>query len=121
MKKLLLMVVLSLVPFTASAEVMNYSLCTLVDGKSVTDVQAWATSWRQLVKQAGVKYEVRILVPHASPEKANQFYVEGSSPTLATYAAAWEWWYSDAQAKASNAKLESTASCGEASIYRTAD
>jgi hypothetical protein len=121
MKKLCLLVALSLAPFSASAEVMHYSLCTLNDGKAATDVQAWVTSWRQLVKQSGKKYEVRILVPHASPEKANQFFLEGSSPTLSTHADAWEWWYSDAQAQKSNAQLVSVASCGEASIYRTTD
>ncbi len=121
MKKLLIVAALCLAPLSVSAQVMNYSLCTLNAGKSVTDAQTWVTSWRQLVQQAGKKYAVRILIPHASTIEANQFYVEGSSPTLATYAEAWEWWYTDAQAAKSNAQLVSVASCGEASIYRTTD
>jgi hypothetical protein len=112
---------LSFASFSASAEVMQYSLCTLNDGKTIQDVQAWLTSWRTLVKQAGKQYQVRILLPHAAQLKLDQFYIEGSSPTLTTYAAAWEWWYADAQALKSNAQLVSTATCEANEIFMTAD
>jgi hypothetical protein len=39
-------------------------------------------------------------------------YLGGSSPTLTTYAKAWEWWYANADAQALNAKLVETAACG---------
>jgi hypothetical protein len=121
MKELTLMVVLALVSFSASAQVMNYSLCTLNEGKTIADVQAWMKDWRTMVQQAGKQYESRILIPHASPEKENEFYLEGSSPTLATYADAWEWWYTAPQAAKSLAQLQSAASCGQAAVYRTAE
>ena len=123
MKRFLCLIAIAL-PFasmSASAEVMQYSLCTLKDGKTIQDVQAWVTSWRTLVKQAGKQYQIRILLPHAAQLKLNQFYIEGSSPTLTTYAAGWEWWYADPLAQKSNAQLVSTANCEANEIYMTAD
>jgi len=109
------------VPFSANAEVMQYSLCTLKEGKTMADVQAWVDAWRPLVKKAGKQYAIRILVPHAGTESIGQFYIEGSSPTLSTYAEGWEWWYSDGDAAKSNAQLMSAAACGANSIYITTD
>jgi hypothetical protein len=117
----LLIATLSFVAFSASAEVMQYTLCTLKDGKSINDVKAWVDEWRPLVKAAGKKYEIRILLPHASTEKLNQFFIEGSSPTLTTYAEGWEWWYSDPKALKSNERLVSVAACEANSVYRTLD
>jgi hypothetical protein len=123
MKKFIFLIAIAL-PFasmSASAEVMQYSKCTLRDGKTIQDMQAWVTSWRTLVKQAGKQYQVRILLPHAAQLELNQFYIEGSSPTLTTYAAGWEWWYADPQALKSNAQLVSIAACEANEIYMTAD
>jgi hypothetical protein len=123
MKKLLslMTIALSFASSSASAEVMQYSKCTLNDGKTISDMQAWLTGWRTLVKQAGKQYQVRILLPHAAPLALNQFYIEGSSPTLSTYAAGWEWWYADPKALQSNAQLVSIATCEANEIFMTAD
>ena len=77
--------------------------------------------WRKLVKNEKIDYEIRLLVPHASPEQIGQFFIEGSSPTLSAHAAAFEWWYSDEDAAKSNTQLVSTAACGANSIYMTTD
>ena len=106
---------------TASAETMQYSLCTLNDGKTMADAQAWVNDWRVLVKKEKIDYAIRLLIPHASTDQANQFFIEGSTPTLSSYAAAWEWWYGDEDALASNAQLVEAATCGGNSIYVTAD
>ena len=110
-----------LLPLSATAEVMQYSLCTLNDDKSMADAQAWVDAWRPLVKKAGKDYSLRLLVPHASQESLGQFFIEGSTPTLGSYAEAWEWWYSDDDAAKSNAQLESAATCDAASIYISTD
>ena len=123
MKKVVSLIAIAL-PFAsmvASAEVVQFTPCTLNEGKTIADVQAWVSSWRMLVKQAGKQYTVRILVPHASPERSDQFYLEGTSPTLSSYAAAWEWWYADPNAAKSNTQLMNVAQCGAQSIYVTAD
>lgn len=107
--------------FNASADAMQYSLCTLNDGKTMADAQDWLDDWRNLAKKEKIDYEIRLLVPHASTEMLGQFFIEGASPTLSSYAAAWEWWYSDEDAATSNARLVSTATCGANSIYMTTD
>ena len=112
---------LLMVSFSASAETMQYSLCTLNDGKSMADAQAWVEGWRKLAAAEDIDYSLRLLLPHASPESLGQFFIEGSSPTLSAHAAAWEWWYSDEDAAASNAQLTAAASCGSQSIYVTTD
>lgn len=119
--KALLATILLAVPFFASAEVMQYSLCTLNDGKTIADAQAWVDDWRKLVDAEDIEYAVRLLQPHASTEAVNQFFIEGSSPTLSSSAAAWEWWYSDEDALASAARLNEAATCGGNSFYITTD
>jgi hypothetical protein len=114
----LLLVVFSV---SASATAMQYSLCTLNDGKTMMDAQAWLDNWRKLAAAEKIDYEIRLLIPHASTDVIGQFYIEGSSPTLSSYAKAWEWWYSDADALKSNDGLESVAACGANSIYVSTD
>jgi hypothetical protein len=106
---------------SASATTMQYSLCTLKDGKTAQDAQMWLNKWRELADAEDVDYAIRLLLPHASTETLGQFYIEGSSPTLSSYAKAWEWWYSDADALKSNAELVGVATCGANSIYVTTD
>ena len=101
---------------------MQYSLCTLNDGKTMVDAQTWLENWRKIAAAEKIDYSIRLLLPHASTEALGQFYIEGSSPTLTTYAKAWEWWYSDdSDAVKSNAELNGTAACGANSIYVTSD
>jgi len=109
-------------PLQASAEVMHYSKCTLEAGKTIANVQAWVDAWRPLAKKHGVEYSVRLMLPHADSQlAANQFYIEGGSPTLQSYAAAWQWWYTHADALASNAQLTAAASCDSGAVYRSTD
>jgi hypothetical protein len=110
-----------LLPFSVNAEVMQYTLCDLNEGKTIADAQAWVEAWRPLAKSSGKQYQLRLLTPHAGPERLDQFFIEGSTPTLATYADAWEWWYSDSAAGESNAQLVSVASCAANSIYISTD
>lgn len=119
--KALLAALILLVPFSVSAEVMQYSLCTLNEGKTISDAQTWVSNWRKLVAAEKINYNLRLLQPHASTEALNQFYIEGSSPTLTSTAAAWEWWYSDEDALNSAAELASAATCGGNSFYVTTD
>jgi hypothetical protein len=123
MKTLLRSVVLGLIvlPFSVNAEVMQYSLCDLNEGKTMADAQAWVEAWRPMAKSSGKQYQLRLLTPHAGPERLGQFFIEGSTPTLSTYAEAWEWWYSDSAAAKSNAQLVSVASCEANSIYISTD
>ena len=80
------------------------------------------TSWRSLAKKNAVEYRVRVLLPHADSQlAANEFYIEGGSPTLQSYAAAWQWWYTDAAALASNAQLTAAATCDSGAVFRTTD
>src|SRR5687767_7392448 len=114
----LLGLLLICLPFQASAEVMHYSKCHINDGKTIADVQAWVDAWRSLSKKEGIEYRVRIMLPHADSQLAiDDFYLEGGSPTLASYAAAWEWWYTDTEARASNAQLVAAASCDSGAVY----
>jgi hypothetical protein len=109
-------------PLQASAEVMHYSKCKTNDGKTIADVQAWLNDWRGLVKKKGIEYRVRLLVPHADGQlAANEFFIEGGSPTLQSYAAAWQWWYTDAEAQASNTQLTAAATCDSGAVYRSTD
>jgi hypothetical protein len=121
MMRILTAAILLFASMTASADTMQYSLCTLNDGKTMGDAQAWVSEWSALVKKEKIDYAIRLLIPHASTEQAGQFFIEGSTPTLSSYAAAWEWWYADEDALASNAQLVAAASCGSNSIYVTAD
>ena len=110
-------------PLSVSAEVLHYSLCTLKDGKTLADAQGWVEDWRPMVKSAGKDYKIRLLIGHAAQADGMppNFFIEGRSSTLSSHAAAWEWWYSDAQAAKSNAQMESIADCGTNSIYTTTE
>ncbi len=119
----LLLTMVVFVPLSASAEIMHYSSCTLNDGKTLADAQAWVEDWRPIAKRAGIDYKVRLLTGHAAPADAMppNFAIEGSSSTLSTYAKAWEWWYSSKEAAKSNAKLQSVATCGSSSVFTTTE
>ena len=110
-------------PLSVSAEVLHYSSCTLKDGKTLADAQGWVNDWRPLVKSAGKDYKIRLLTGHVAPADGMlpNFAIEGSSSTLSSHAAAWEWWYSDAKAAKSNAQIQSIAECGDVSIYITTE
>lgn len=106
----------------ASAEVMHYSRCKLEQGKTIDDAQAWVNDWRPLVKEKGIDYRVRLLVPHADNDlDADEFFIEGSSSTLQSYAAAWDWWYTDAEAAKSAGQLNAAATCNSGAVYRSTD
>jgi hypothetical protein len=121
MKKLIAVFVMCL-PLQAFAEVMHYSKCKANNGKTIADVQSWVNSWRILAKKKGVEYRIRLLVPHAdSTLEANEFLIEGGSPTLQSYAKAWDWWYTDADAAASNKELSAAATCDSGSVFRSTD
>lgn len=121
MRRLLTLFLMCL-PLQASAEVMHYSKCKLGDGKTIADVQTWLNDWRGLAKKEKIEYRVRLLLPHADSQlAANEFFIEGGSPTLESYAKAWQWWYTDADALASNAKLTAAASCDSGAVYRSTD
>lgn len=117
----ILFIAMLMSPLYVAADVMHYSLCTLNDGQTLADAQAWVEDWRQLVEREGTNYKIRLLVPHASPEEPGQFFIEGSSATLTTYAAAWEWWYGDQDAAASASQIESVAECDSGAVYITTD
>jgi hypothetical protein len=120
-KKLIALCLVCL-PLQATAEVMHYSKCKINDGKTIGDVQTWVNDWRSLAKKKGIDYRVRLLVPHADSQlAANQFFIEGGSPTLQSYAKAWDWWYNDADAAASNKQLMAAATCDSGAVYRTTD
>jgi sugar phosphate isomerase/epimerase len=105
-----------------SAEVMHYPRCKIADGKTIADAQAWVDSWRKLKDAAKIDYKVRILVPHADNDLGiGEFFLEGRSSTLASYAAAWTWWYSNADAAKSAAQLNAAAACDSGSVYRSTD
>jgi hypothetical protein len=109
-------------PAQAWAEVMHYSRCKLVEGKTIDDVQAWVKDWRALKTDKGIDYRVRILIPHADNDLgANEFFIEGGSSTLASYAAAWNWWYTDADAAKSADQLNAAATCDSGVVYRSTD
>jgi glutathione S-transferase len=121
MNKLVALLVVCL-PLQASAEVMHYSKCKLNAGKTIADVQTWLNDWRSLVKKEKIEYRVRLLLPHADSQLgADQFFIEGGSPTLASYAAAWQWWYTNPNAEASNKQLTAAATCDSGAVYRSTD
>ena len=121
MKKFIALCLVCL-PLQATAEVMHYSKCKTNDGKTVADVQTWVNDWRSLAKKNGIEYRVRLLLPHADSQRAaNEFFIEGGSPTLQSYAKAWDWWYTDADAAASNRQLTAAATCDSGAVYRTTD
>ena len=106
----------------ASADVMDYSRCQLEEGKSIDDVQKWVTDWRALAKKNSVNYQLRLLVPHSDTTlMAGEFFIEGRSPSLATHAAAWQWWYTNADAAKSADQLAAAATCRSTAIYRGMD
>jgi hypothetical protein len=110
------------VPLQAFGEVMHYSKCKTNEGKTIADVQAWLKDWRALAKKKGIDYRVRILVPHADAQmKADEFFIEGASSTLESHAKAWQWWYTDADAAASNKQLTGAAACDSGAVYRSTD
>ena len=118
----LVAVFLACVPLHASAEVMDYTKCTVNSGKTIADVQSWVKDWRTLAKKKGVEYRLRVLVPHADPQMhAGDFFIEGATATLQSHAKSWEWWYSDADAVASNKQLTAAATCDSGAIFRSAD
>ncbi len=119
---LVLVVALTWLGVPASAEVMHYSRCKLMDGKSMDDVQAWVNDWRKLKTEKGIDYRVRILIPHADNDMGQgDFFIEGGSSTLQSYAAAWNWWYTDADAAKSAEQLNAAASCDSGVVYRSTD
>ena len=106
----------------ATAEVMHYSKCKLTEGKTIADVQAWVNDWRALKTEKGIDYKVRILIPHADNDLgAGEFFIEGGSSTLQSYAAAWDWWYTDAAAAKSADQLNAAATCDSGVVYRSTD
>lgn len=124
MKRALLFLVAGVVGMTppASAEVIHYMKCKLVEGKTIDDVQGWVNDWRVLKTKKGVDYRVRILVPHADKDLgADEFFLEGASSTLPSYAAAWDWWYTDSAAAKSGTQLNAAATCDSGSVYRSTD
>ncbi len=109
-------------PAQALGEVMHYSRCSLNDGKTIEDVQAWVKDWRALKTANDVDYRVRILVPHSDSDmEAGDFFIEGGSSTLASYAAAWNWWYTNADAAKSADQLNAAATCNSGVVYRSTD
>ena len=121
MRKLIALFVICL-PISAFAEVLHYSKCKTNAGKTIADVQTWVKDWRVLAKKEGIEYHVRLLVPHADPQlKADEFFIESGSATLESYAKAWQWWYTDTDAAASNKQLTSAATSDSGAVYRTAD
>ncbi len=78
--------------------------------------------WRALAKKKGVDYHLRLLLPHADSQMhADEFFVEGGSPTLQSHAKSWDWWYTDADAAASLKQLNAAATCDSGATYRSAD
>ena len=109
-------------PLQAFGEVMDFTKCKTNDGKTIADVQTWAKDWRALAKKKGVEYQIRILVPHADSQMhADEFFIEGRSASLQAHAKAWDWWYTDADAAASNKQLMGAAACDSGAIYRSTD
>ena len=109
-------------PLQASAEVMDYTKCKVNSGKTIADVQTWVTDWRALAKKKGVDYRLRILIPHADPQMhADELFIEGGSSTLQSHAKAWDWWYTDAEAAASNKQLTAATTCDSGATYRSTD
>jgi hypothetical protein len=49
-----LSIVMALLPLSAFADVMHYSICELKQGKSLADVQQWVDDWRPMAKKAGI-------------------------------------------------------------------
>ena len=122
--KNLLLVIVSFVSITASADVMQFSLCTFKDGKSMDDAQAWVVDWRKIIETVGKQYEVKLFNPNAGSHKIHpgrQFALVGSTPTLTTYGDGWDWWYSAKEAMKSRENLASIASCGANSIWVSTD
>jgi hypothetical protein len=121
MKRLAALLLVCL-PLQASADVLHYNLCKLRAGKEFSAVQAWHAEWRALIAKNKIEYTMRILLPQADSQvKLDQFFLEGSSATLSSYAKAWEWWYANADARALNAKLVDVAECDSGGLYMTAD
>ena len=123
-KNLLLFILLTFVPFIASAEVFQFSVCTYKDGKSIGDVQAWLEDWRGLVKREGKQYELKLLTANAGSHKlkpGSQFALLGNTPTLTTYGDGWDFWYGAKAAEQSRTTLQSLASCSANSIWVSTD
>ena len=113
---------LALLPLQASADVVSYNKCTVSEGKTFADVQAWLTDWRAIAKKEGVDYEVRLLLPHADTSVSlTTFFLEGSTSSFESYGKAFQLWYTGAAFRDSNAQLTAAASCDGGSVYRTAD
>jgi len=122
MVKAILVLCLTLLPLQAFGEVMHYSKCKLVAGKTIDDVQAWVNDWRALKAKAGIDYKIRLLIPHADNDLgADEFFLEGRSSTLVSHAKAYTWWYSDSEAAKSGEQLNAAATCDSGVVYRTND
>jgi len=120
--KRLVAVFLVFMPLQASAEVMHYSKCKTNSGKTIADVQTWLKDWRALAKKEGIEYQIRLLIPHADSQlKADEFFIEGGSATLQSYAKAWDWWYTDPDAAASNKQLTAATTCDSGAVFRSTD
>ena len=117
-----LAVLLVCLPLQAGAEVMHYNLCTIRPDKTLADLNAWTAEWKALIAKHKIDYRLRILLPHADSQiKLDQFFLEGGSPTLLTYARAWDWWYTNAEAQALNAKLVALSACESGAVYTSVD
>ena len=122
--KKFLLIIIPFISISASAEVMQFSLCTFKDGKTMDDAQAWLVDWRKIKDSAGKQYELKLLHPNAGSYKVHpgsQFAMLGSTPMLTTYGDGWDWWYSAKEAQQSREVLASIASCGANSIWVSTD
>jgi hypothetical protein len=112
------------VPMFAAADTITYSKCALNDGKTLTDIDKVFKSWRVAADKDGYKdykdYKLRILIPHAASDTAaGTFWLEGSAPSFARSGAAFDWWYSDSDAAASLAAMNSVFTCESSETFRT--
>ena len=111
----------ALFPLSASADVLDYSKCTVNPGKTMADVEAAFTAWRTVSKDAGFgDYKIRLLIPHADTDtQQTTFWLEGSSPNFERYGKAYEWWYTNPDAAKSNASLQQAFSCESQVVFRS--
>ena len=122
MNKVVLVLCLVCLPTQAFAEVMHYSKCKLNEGKTIADMQTWVNDWRALVKEKGIDYRIRLLIPHADNDSGpNEFFIEGGSPTLESYAKAFDWWYTAPEAAKSAEQSQAAATCDSGAVYRSTD
>lgn len=120
-------VLLFVIPFLSvavSAEVVQFSICTLNEGKTMADAQAWMEDWRKIKKQANKQYELQLFNPNAGDDTllpGKQFGMLGTTPTLTSYGDGWDWWYSSTATMKSREMLGTIAACGANSIWVSTD